>query len=131
MAVFVRSWPRAQGVDKDAYALCCVRPGPNIAVKVELMARRVPSSARNEQVKILKPFFSSCHSHFALTYLSNRNTRVRCSLLQALVSSFLLLLHYCVLKALGSGNQGLWACVQRLQTTPSTKLSTRESTEKP
>ena len=36
---------------------CCVRPGINTAVRVARMARQVPSSARNEQVKLLTPFF--------------------------------------------------------------------------
>ena len=35
---------------------CCVRPGLTTAIRVELMARQVPSSARNEQVKFLKLF---------------------------------------------------------------------------
>ena len=45
---------------------CGVRPGLNTAVGVELMARQVPSSARNEQVKSLKLF--SYHSHVSSFY---------------------------------------------------------------
>jgi hypothetical protein len=36
--------------------LCVTYSTLNTAVRVELMARQVPSSARNEQVKILKLF---------------------------------------------------------------------------
>ena len=38
---WLSSWPH-----KDAHADCCVRPGLNIAVRVELMARQVPSRVR-------------------------------------------------------------------------------------
>ena len=43
--------------------MLCAPPGPNIAVRVEFMARHVPSQAGNEtsEAKLLKLF--SCHSH--------------------------------------------------------------------
>jgi hypothetical protein len=51
---WLSSWPH-----KDAHADCCVRPGPNIAVRVEFMARHISSQAGNETSEVFETLFVS------------------------------------------------------------------------